>query len=128
MLVTKIFRPLFAICLSCLLLLNSFTSPALADDVYMMPNVSMMQNGSSIEDVGRGVLHTIEVVVGGFWNGVGQAIGGAAGAVAVCYVVDVAVTPVFPPAATYLPMCPAIGATVGTFSSVKAMSKAAGHA
>jgi hypothetical protein len=122
MLVTKILRPLFAICLSCLLLLNSFASPALADDVYMM------QNGSMIEDVGSVLLHTIEDVVGGFWRGFGETVGGAAGAVTVCYVVDVAIVPLFPPAATYLPMCPAIGATVGTFSSVKAISKAAGHA
>jgi hypothetical protein len=106
MLVTKIFRFLFAICLSCVLLLNSFASPALADD------------GSIVEKV-----------VGGFWNGFGGMIGGAAGAVTVCYVVDVAIAPFAAPVAAYLaPMCPAIGVTVGSFGSIVAGSKVAGHA
>jgi hypothetical protein len=106
MLVTKILRPLLAVCLSCLLLLNSFASPALADD------------GSIVEKV-----------VGGFWSGFGGAIGGAAGAVTVCYVVDVAIAPFAAPvAATLAPMCPAIGVTVGSFGSAVVRSKVAGHA
>jgi hypothetical protein len=106
MLVTKIFRFLFAICLSCVLLLNSFASPALADD------------GSIVEKV-----------VGGFWSGFGGTIGSAAGAVTVCYVVDVAIVPFAAPVAAYLaPMCPAIGVTVGSFGSVVVRSKVAGHA
>jgi hypothetical protein len=105
MLVTKIFRPLFAVCLSCLLLINSFASPALADD------------GSIVEKI-----------VGGFWSGFGGTIGGAAGAVTVCYVVDVAIAPFAPPVAAYLaPMCPAIGATVGGIGGAVATSKVAGQ-
>jgi hypothetical protein len=105
MLVTKIFRFLFAICLSCVLLLNSFASPALADDGSM-----------------------VEKLVGGFWQGFGGAIGGAAGMVTVCYVVDAAIAPFAPPvAASLAPMCPAIGVTVGSFGSAVVGSKVAGH-
>ena len=47
----------------------------------------------------------------------------------VCYVVDVAIAPFAAPVAAYLaPMCPAIGVTVGSFGSVIAGSKVAGHA
>lgn len=106
MLARNFLRSLFAICLSCLLFLNSFASPAFADD------------GSIVEKV-----------VGGFWSGFGGTIGSAAGAVAVCYVVDVAIAPFAAPVAAYLaPMCPAIGVTVGSFGSVVVGSKVAGHA
>ena len=106
MLITKCFRFLLAICLSCILLLNSFASPALADD------------GSIVEKV-----------VGGFWSGFGGTIGSAAGAVTVCYVVDVAIAPFAAPVAAYLaPMCPAIGVAAGSFGSVVVRSKVAGHA
>jgi hypothetical protein len=132
MLARNFLRSLFAICLSCLLFLNSFASPALANDVAMIQNGSMIEDvgivNGSVRDVGIVLLNTVEEVGRGFWRGFGEAVGGAVGVVTVCYVVDVAITPLFPPAATYLPMCPAIGATVGTFSSVKAMSKASGHA
>ncbi|WP_295616085.1 hypothetical protein [Chamaesiphon sp. GL140_3_metabinner_50] len=107
MLTKNFLRSLFTICLSCLLLLNSFATPALAD------------NGSIIEKV-----------VGGFWTGFGSTIGGAAGVVTVCYVVDVAIAPFAPPvAASLAPMCPAIGVTVGgSFGSIIVRSKLAGHA
>ena len=89
-----------------MLLLNSFASPALADD-------------SSI----------VEKVVGGFWSGFGGTIGSAAGAVTVCYVVDVAIAPFAALVAAYLaPMCPVIGVTVGSFGSVVVRSKVVGHA
>jgi hypothetical protein len=105
MLAKKFLRSLFAICLSCLLFLNSFTSPALADSVS-----------------------NIEAFAESFWESMGGVIGVATGTVIVCYTVDVAIAPFAAPVAAYLaPMCPAIGAAVGGVGGVAATANVVGH-
>lgn len=57
---------------------------------------------------------SIKSLTDGFWYGFGAFVGGATGAVATCYVVDIAIAPVAPPIAAYLAAsCPAVGMLVG---------------
>jgi hypothetical protein len=64
---------------------------------------------------------TIENVVVGFWHGVGETVGGAAGAVTVCYVVDVVIAPLAPGVAIPLAqICPAVGGVAGVAATTKA--------
>jgi hypothetical protein len=90
MLSKNFFRSLFAICLSCLLLLNSSISPAFAD------------NESSIGEFGRS-----------FENGFGHKLGEDTETItvgltflAVCYAVDAKIAPSVPLVAAVLaPVC-----------------------
>lgn len=105
MLSAKMVRSLFAMLLTCVIVLNSFVSPAFA------------ANDSAVDSF-----------VNGFWQGWGAWIGGTAAMVVTCYAVDVLIAPVAPPAAAYLAtVCPAIGVTVGVGSAAGAGAMIGAH-
>ena len=99
--VKQTIRSFWSICLCCVVFLHLLTSPA-----YASSNSSL----DSFTD--------------GFWRAIGVVIGGSAGTVGVCYVVDVAIAPIAPPVSAYLtPMCPAIGSFVGGRTAIEIGSK-----
>lgn len=90
MLSLKIVRPLFAVFLTCAIALNSFISPAFAD------------NGSAVNSF-----------VNDFGDKIVDEVGKAVAFVAICYAVNVLIVPFAPPIAPYLPViCPGIGSAV----------------
>lgn len=89
--VKQIIRSFCSICLCCVVFLHLLTSP-----VYASSNSSLNSFAN------------------GFWQAFGTVFGGAAGAVTLCYVTDVAIAPIAPPiAAIVAPMCPAVGSLAG---------------
>lgn len=98
------FRCLWTIIVTCVVAWSSFSTPAFA------------ANNQSVDNF-----------FGGFWQSLGNVLGGAVGIVVTCYAVDAAIAPFAPPVAAYLaPMCPAIGAIggTGTVIGVKALAHA----
>lgn len=64
----------------------------------------------------------------GFWYGFGAFVGGSVGAVATCYVVDVAIAPVAPPVAAYLAtVCPYAGVIAGSAVGGKTLEAVVAH-
>ncbi len=99
--IKQIIRSFWSICLCCIVFLHLLSTPVYAD------------TNSNINSF-----------TGGFWKGLGEFVGGAAGAVTVCYVTDVAIAPIAPPVAAILaPICPAIGSLVGGSAGAIGVSK-----
>ncbi|MFM6151796.1 MAG: hypothetical protein ACKPE3_02165 [Sphaerospermopsis kisseleviana] len=111
MALSKIFRSVFAVVLTCVIALSGFTGLAFADTGQ---RTNVLFEANSLAFTFPNPISSIDSLVKGFWQGLGGIIGTAAGTVLVCYTVDVAIAPVAPPVAAYLtPMCPAIGAVAG---------------
>jgi hypothetical protein len=113
MALSKIFRSVFAVILTCIIALNGFTGSAFADTRSTANSLLETTSLAAInpESVADSFVNT-------FLTAVATVIGGATGTVAVCYTVDVIIAPFAPPVAAYLAgTCGLIGlgsgATVG---------------
>ena len=106
MLSVKIVRSLFAVFLTCAIALNSFISPAFADNGSAVNSFDVSptfaDNGSAVNSF-----------VNDFGDKIVDEVGKAVAFVAICYAVNVLIVPFAPPIAPYLPViCPGIGSAV----------------